>query len=256
MPTAGEISAAWSLIGKKRLAESQDIQRLRGEYEARKNKYANSDKYSILDSAHNFFVQSRMRHLLTFLRKYNHDSLEPSNLLEIGCGSGGVLAEYLYLGISPENLFGIDLLLDRLKEAKSKLPASHIHNANAELLPFRKSSFDFVLQYTAFSSILDPSIKTNAAKEMIRVLKPGGVIIWYDFLLNPTNRQTQGIKPGEIKELFPHCNYDFHRITLAPPIARWLVPKSIIFSMLLEKLKLFNSHYLVAIHPKEGTTQP
>ena len=234
------------------MAESQDIKRLRREYEDRKIKYAESNKYSKLDPAHQFIIQNRNRLLLSLLRKYNMRSLQEQKLVEIGCGSGGVLTEYYSLGASPKNLFGVDLLFDRLIAAKVNMPAAHIHNANAELLPFPESSFDIVIQYTAFSSILDQSIKHNSAKEMLRVLTPGGFIIWYDFWFNPTNRQTQGIKPGEIKELFRNCTYDFHRTTLAPPIARWLIPRSFRIAVLLEKIKVFNSHYLVVIQPKDG----
>jgi len=49
--------------------------------------------------------------------------------------------------------------------------------------------------------------------------------------------------------LFPNCRYEFHRITLAPPIARRVVPVSWMLALFLESLKIFNSHYLVAIRP-------
>jgi hypothetical protein len=49
--------------------------------------------------------------------------------------------------------------------------------------------------------------------------------------------------------LFPNCTYEFHKITLAPPLARRIVPISWILALLLEKLKIFNTHYLVAIRP-------
>ncbi len=86
--------------------------------------------------------------------------------------------------------------------------------------------------------------------EMQRVVKPAGLILSYDFWLNPTNSQTHGIRPAEIRALFPGCKIKFHRITLAPPIARRLVPISWQLCAFLEKLKLFNSHYLSVIqHP-------
>ena len=73
---------------------------------------------------------------------------------------------------------------------------------------------------------------------------------WYDFWLNPTNPQTRGIRPAEIRRLFPNCRYEFHKITLAPPIARRVVPISWMLALFLESLKIFNSHYLVAIRPQ------
>jgi hypothetical protein len=79
-----------------------------------------------------------------------------------------------------------------------------------------------------------------------------GGMLRYDFWLNPTNPQTRGLTPSEIKSLFPNCTYQFHKITLAPPIARKLVPLSWGLGLFLEGLKLFNSHYLAAIRPKTG----
>jgi hypothetical protein len=78
------------------------------------------------------------------------------------------------------------------------------------------------------------------------------------FRSNPTNPQTRGIRPAEtcpersrrIIRLFPNCRYEFHKITLAPPIARRIVPISWMLALFLESLKIFNSHYLVAIRPR------
>jgi hypothetical protein len=76
------------------------------------------------------------------------------------------------------------------------------------------------------------------------------LIVWYDFWLNPSNRQTRGIRPAEIRHLFPGCTFDFRKITLAPPLARRVVPLSWLAAYLLEKLSVFNSHYLVGIRKK------
>jgi ubiquinone/menaquinone biosynthesis C-methylase UbiE len=177
--------------------------------------------------------------------------LKSMNLLEIGCGTGTVLDEYYQKGINPTALFGIDLLYDSLIDAQKKLLSANIYNADGQELPFRQESFTLVLQYTAFSSVLDPIIKKKMATEMLRVLKPRGKIIWYDFWWNPTNRQTRGIKLKEIRKLFPNCAYAFKKITLAPPIARRFVPISLGIARFLESLKIFNSHYLVVITKKD-----
>lgn len=160
---------------------------------------------------------------------------------------GGVLVEFLMYGVKPRGLFGIDLLHPRLIEAHHKLPSSPIATADRQYLPYTADSFDLALQFTAFSSILDNQIKLNMAADILRVLKPEGYIIWYDFWLNPTNKQTRGIHPTEIRHLFPNCSFDFHKITLAPPIARKVVPVSWGLAVFLESLKIFNSHFLVLI---------
>ena len=93
-------------------------------------------------------------------------------------------------------------------------------------------------------------MKQKIASEMLRVVNDNGMILWYDFWLNPTNPQTRGIRPKEIKQLFPNCSFNFHKITLAPPIARRVVPVSWMLALFLENLKIFNTHYLVAIQPE------
>jgi hypothetical protein len=82
---------------------------------------------------------------------------------------------------------------------------------------------------------------------MLRVLKPGGMILWHDFWINPFNTQTRGLRKAEIRALFPGCQFTFKRISLAAPLARWIAPHSWLACYLSERLRLFNTHYLVAM---------
>lgn len=224
-----------------------DLDRLRAEYESRKSRFPGDDRYSLANRAYAFAIQQRQRSLLKLLRKLDQVDLSNKDILEIGCGSGGVLDEFCKLGVKSESIYGIDLLFDRLEVAHQRLPAAGISNADGQNLPFPEDSFDLVLQYTAFSSILDPLIKKNMAADILRVLKQGGSIIWYDFWWNPTNRQTRGITPREITKLFPNCKSRFSKITLAPPIARRVVPISWKLAAFLESVTFMNSHYLAII---------
>jgi ubiquinone/menaquinone biosynthesis C-methylase UbiE len=153
------------------------------------------------------------------------------------------------LDVPEKHLYGIDLLSDRLQQAHTDYPLFPLACCDAQQLPFPADLFEIVLQFTALSSILDDNIKKNVAAEMCRVAKPDGLIIWYDFWLNPTNPQTRGIRPAEIRRLFPNCKYQFYRVTLAPPLTRKLAPISWGLCLFLESLKIFNTHYLVAIRP-------
>ena len=224
-----------------------DIARLRNEYEDRKRRFAGSNVYSWFNAANLFIIQQRQRAVLNILKKRGLTDLSNLQIFEMGCGEGGVLTEFLNFGASPQNLFSVDLLANRLFHAQRQLPACHFSNADGQDLPFLSQAFDLVMQFTALSSILNSSIRQNICHELLRVLKPSGLILWYDFWLNPTNPQTRGIRPTEIHRLFPGCTFEFQRITLAPPIARRLVPISWQLSAFLEKLTVFNSHYLVAI---------
>ena len=228
---------------------SDDIARLRTEYEARKRRFADSDIYSWSNTANLFTIQQRQRTTLGVLKKQGLANVSGLRILEVGCGGGGVLAEFLGYGASSCNLFGVDLLNDRLIHAHHWLHGPGFANADGQSLPFPSESFDLVMQYTAISSVLDASIRRNICAEMLRVLKPNGMILSYDFWLNPTNPQTHGIRPAEIIRLFPNCQHEFCRITLAPPITRRLASISWGLCLFLESLKLFNTHYLAVICP-------
>jgi ubiquinone/menaquinone biosynthesis C-methylase UbiE len=225
-----------------------DLNRLRDEYQDREQRLAGSDVYSWFNDAYLFSMQQRQRVILTALKRQGFADLAHCRILEMGCGAGGVLKEFLAFGAPPGYLHGVDLLEDRLAMAQHALPSSHFVSADGQSLPFTDGSFDLVMQFTAISSILDPHIRKNLCQDMLRVLKKGGLLLSYDFWLNPTNLQTRGLRPAEIREYFPGCRVSFHRITLAPPIARRLVPVSWQLSAFLEKLIIFNTHYLALIH--------
>ncbi len=232
------------------MSEPTDLDRMRQEYADRKARLAGSDRYSYLNPAYLFAMQQRQRNVLSLLHEKGISSFDSLRLLEVGCGSGGVLLEFLMLGASPGHANGVDLMPDRVIEAHARLPHLPLVCADGQNLPYRNDQFDLIIQYTAFSSILDHQIKIRIAQEMVRVLrKSNGLLLWYDFWLNPTNRQTAGIRPGEIRMLFPGCRFNFRRVTLAPPLARWVVPVSWGLAGLLEKFVFFNSHYLVVIQP-------
>lgn len=227
---------------------SDDLNRLRTEYANRKRRLSDSNRYSSFNPANLFTLQQRQRAIVQLLRRHGVTRLDHQRIFELGCGTGGVLLEFLGYGATPAALHGADLLPDRVLCAHMRLPHLPLTCADGQYLPYATGAFDLVLQCTAFSSILDNTIKINLAREMLRVLKPTGMIVWYDFWFNPTNAHTRGIRPTEIRRLFQNCQLEFCRVTLAPPLARRLVPFSWLLCAGLEKLKVFNTHYLVAIH--------
>ncbi len=224
-----------------------DLDRLRKEYTNREKRFSGRDLYTSFNPGNLFAIQQRRRAILKLLEHNLCSPLSNKRILEVGCGAGGVLLEFLIDGASPAQLCGVDLLHHRLVEANQKLPKSYLTCADGQSLPYDDNFFDLVMQFTAFSSILDESVKQNMASEMLRVLHSDGIILWYDFWLNPSNPQTKGIRPEEVRKLFPNCNYQFKKVTLAPPIARRLAPFAWGIATFLESLKIFNSHYLAVI---------
>ena len=194
-------------------------------------------------------MQERERRVLTWLGRNRCLPIENKKILEVGCGTGYWLREFLKWGAQPENLVGVDLLAERLDVARKLCPArTELVCGSGLALSFPDSVFDLVLQSTVFTSILDPEARKRVASEMLRVLKPDGLILWYDFHVNnPSNPDVQGLGKKEILQLFSGYRVLIEKITLAPPIARLLAPHSWLACSLLEKIPWLCTHYLGAI---------
>ncbi len=206
-------------------------------------------RYSCFNRGELFMMQGRERQLLTFLQRYGFERLGGKKILEIGCGTGHWLREFIKWGARPENINGVDLLIDRVAEARQLCPSLvNVQCGSAAELGFRNSSFDLILQLTVFTSILDPEMKLEIASEMLRVLKRDGLIIWYDYHVdNPWNADVRGVTKREIRQLFPECRIELKRTTLAPPIARWLALRSWLLVSLFERIPFLCTHYIGVI---------
>lgn len=234
-----------------RAARADETTRMREVYAGRAERLAGAGTYSLANDAYLFAIQSRQRALLRLLRREGLWPLEDRDILEVGCGNGGVLLELLGYGADPHRLHGTDLLAERAAVARQRLPHLPISASSGTALPYPDDSFDIVLQFTVFSSILDPAICYTVAREILRVLRSGGAILWYDFWINPLNKQTRGIRPSEIRDYFPGCDIVLERVTLAPPLARRIVPASWSAALLLEKAGFLNTHYLAIVRRPE-----
>jgi SAM-dependent methyltransferase len=218
--------------------------RIRAAYAAR----AGGERYSWLNPAYTLEMHGLERRLLGIVRHLPLD-LATARILDIGCGKGYWLRRLVEWGGRPENLAGIDLLPDRIAQARRLSPAQlHLECASASDLPFDNCSFELVLQFTVFTSILDERLKHAIAAEMLRVTRPGGTIVWYDFAVgNPRNPDVRGVSKREIARLFPGCRLKLKRVTLAPPLARSFVRISPLACQVLEFVPLLASHYLGTI---------
>jgi len=219
-----------------------EVQRIKKAYKNRKH---DADLYSYFNKAALFINQGKERAILDILSICNIKNISHKKILDLGCGTGGVLRDFLRYGANPELCCGIDLLPERIEVAKKLSPNIDFRCGNAEKLPYKTNSFAILLSFTVFSSILDKDMKINIAHEMLRVIKSNGIILWYDFHMNnPQNRDVRGIKKNEIRRLFVNCDLRFNRITLAPPMVRIIAPYSFIICYLLEMINIFNTHYI------------
>jgi len=161
--------------------------RLRSVYERRDDEIPKG-RYSYFNPANLLSIQERERRVLPLLARHTNISLDEMKILEIGCGTGFWLREFIKWGAQPENIVGLDLLPDRIEECRRLCPAEvTVQCGSASSIDSTNESFDLVLQSTVFSSVLDRATKQQIAREMVRVLRADGIILWYDFFVNNPN---------------------------------------------------------------------
>jgi SAM-dependent methyltransferase len=226
---------------------TDEHQRILEAYQARQAQaQAKAGFFGYEDLAHVCRMHERYQKTLRLLRKAGYHPLSDLHTLDVGCGDGNMLRQFLEWGAVPERLVGIELRPEPVEKSRRLNPALDIRCGSAVKLPWSDASFDLVCQHTVFTSIMDPAMKRQIAGEMNRVLRSGGAVLWYDFMYdNPRNPDVRGIKTDEIQLLFPGFGIHVHRITLAPPIARRLPePLLPVLYPLLAAIPLLRTHYL------------
>jgi SAM-dependent methyltransferase len=189
---------------------------------ARRAPPGRDQRYSVLNPEVWLGMQERQRALIGLLRHYATRPLSELRVLEIGCGAGGNLLELITLGLTPANLIGNELLSERAHLARRNLPAQcQVIEGDAATLSIEPQSLDIVYQSTVFTSLLDAQFRSKLAAQMWHWLKPGGAVLWYDFIYNnPSNPDVRGVPIRQIVELFPAGVMTVRRVTLAPPLSR------------------------------------
>ena len=169
-----------------------------------------------------------------------------ATLLEIGCGAGGNLLRFLQWGFQAENLCGNDLLPDRIDDARELLPENiQLIAGDAFTTEFPEKEYDVVCLFTVFSSILDNDFQEQLANHVWSLVKPGGGVLWCDFIYNnPKNKDVQGVPVRRVKELFPKAKMSYERVHLAPPIGRRVSRIHPFLYSTLNSLPFLRSHIL------------
>ncbi len=175
-----------------------------------------------------------------------------ARILDVGCGSGGDLRRLAAdLSHLRPVLIGIDLLPDRIEQARRAVPEAAVQVGGAESLPYPDRVFDLVLTSTLFSSILDERLAGQVAAEMTRVLAADGVIICYDVRYpNPWNPHTRAVTAGRLRRLFPGADLRLRPVTLLPPLARRVGGAAPWLYRPLHTVPALRSHYLAQIRPR------
>jgi SAM-dependent methyltransferase len=153
-----------------------------------------------------YYRQAQERALVDL---FNHQGmhLDELRVLDMGCGAGSALRFLISLGVEPQNAAGCDLVQERLREGHRLNPALAYAGADATRLPFASGSFDLVCQFTMFSST-SLRMQSGLAREILRVLRPGGGILWYDMRGPFPSGPLRGIERADLQTLFAGCHLE------------------------------------------------
>ena len=202
-------------------------------------------------AGHAFMLAQRDWEVLKALRKLNVMPLGDRSIIDVGCGTGSFLRDFMRWGANPAHMVGVDLRPAPLETARRTLPAAvKLLCESATALPFPDASFDLVLQASVITSIKDPIVRKRVAAEMARVVKPEGAIVWFDFRYdNPFNQNVWGMGRRDIKELFPGARISLQSVCLAPVFSRAIAGRFWYLATLLTLFPPTRSHYVGIIRP-------
>jgi SAM-dependent methyltransferase len=166
----------------------------------------------------------------------------PASLLDVGCGNGSLLAA-VGQRWPDVRLAGLDLQPERIEEARANAPDAHLVVGSADALPFDDDAFDVVTAITLMSSLPTDRMESEAAREIARVTRPGGWLVWFDLRYdNPSNPAVHGIDGRRLAALFPGWAQELRSSTVLPPLARRLGRSTPVLYPILESLPPLRSH--------------
>lgn len=223
-----------------------DIQRIHQAYQ----RYAGGrdERWSGRNAGNQRISRARFEDLQSLLQNEKLLPLAGKRILDIGCAGGGVLASLQRLGAESGNLYGVDLRADSIRHARCAHPGLHFSVTDGQRLDFEDSSFDAVLLFTVFSSILDRELRRKVAAEANRVLRPDGVVLSYDMRYRSiTNPDTRPCGVSAMRDLFPGYRSRVRSTTLLPPLARNLGRWTDTLYPVLNSLPPLRSHYLAVL---------
>ena len=101
----------------------------------------------------------------------------PGPVLDLGCGSGRMLAPLTQVGFAPA--IGLDCVPAMLALARRACPAAPLVQARAEAgLPFRGTSFALIISlHAALIHLTDAGVVAGLVADCRRALQPGGWLV-------------------------------------------------------------------------------
>jgi ubiquinone/menaquinone biosynthesis C-methylase UbiE len=242
-------------IRTDRESDIEERERVLAEY-SRREREVDANLYAPWAVAFEFMHDTAAHSAAQMLHRAGVFPGHQSQCMEIGFGYLGWLAHLIQWGVPEKHLHGIELNTQRADRAREILPLSDLRVGDAAKLPWEAGVFHLVVASTVLTSILSFETRRKVAAEISRVLAPGGALLWYDFAVNnPRNQHVRKVDRSELRQLFPDLRGEIRSITLAPPLARFLAPKSITLATLLEAIPWLRTHLIAVLVKPSGLSR-
>jgi ubiquinone/menaquinone biosynthesis C-methylase UbiE len=125
---------------------------------------------------------------------------EGSQVLDVGTGTGALIVHFLELGVKQENITGVDLSEEMLKNARERFPKVNFIRADildADTVIGKANQFDAVFFNACFGNIFDQRL---ALKKTHAPLRSGGSII----ISHPLGKRFVKALHDSDPEIVPH----------------------------------------------------
>jgi ubiquinone/menaquinone biosynthesis C-methylase UbiE len=142
------------------------------------------------------------RHILITALNTLKIELPGMKVLDVGCGYGNWLRNFVDFGADAKKCYGIDISPLRIEIARQKNNSINYHQQSIASLPFQNNEFDLVIQSVVFSSIRESESRKICALEMVRVLKNTGWLFWLD-IQRTKSPELHPFDTEEVCGLFP-----------------------------------------------------
>lgn len=201
-------------------AAVDEVERIRRMYEERFANPKIRESWEPFAEAEVAYRSQQMLAMARLFRAIGRSNLAGLRILDVGCGEGRLVRAFLDMGASPEDVAGIDIRANAIEEGRRRSPHVDFRIINGTDLEFGDGAFDLVVQFVVFSSIFSEDLRRRLSTEMMRVLRKGGYIFWWDLTRTVQGSCRVSIQP---KRLFPGMQYREERVGMKPRPSTCLV---------------------------------
>lgn len=114
--------------------------------------------------------------------------MQKAHILDVGCGYGRVANELYQSGF--KHVQGVDYSQKMIERGHRLYPHLSLRKSTSPF-DFKDQSFDAVILVAVLTCIIEDKDQQSLIQDIVRVLKPGGVLYINDFLLNFDQRNIQ-----------------------------------------------------------------